>query len=74
MKVQIWELPNIKTNGDVIAAFNWCFDNLGPPDERWTYGKDKPDFLRISIINSLGEIDYIDFVNEEDSIVFKLRF
>jgi hypothetical protein len=74
MKIVLWSLPTIRTYYDVVDAVNWCFDNIGPPNERWKYGKDEPEFLCGSIISSPHEIDFIEFFHDADAMMFKLRF
>lgn len=74
IRVDVWELPTVKTFNDVRRVYSWCVKTFGnPSDERWGYGKDT-EFLGGRIINAPEEIEYIKFYNSEDAMIFKLGF
>ena len=76
-RVNVWGPgERFVTYYDVEKAFYWCMKNLGTPGEgaRWQYGKSAPNFMGSDFISSPMEIDYFEFANDEDLLIFRLVF
>lgn len=74
MKIMRWEDTSIQTYDQVVDAYRWCHMTMGPPPNKWTYGKDSSGFLGKTMLNGPEEIEWIDFKSDEDALAFKLTF
>ena len=75
MKIELWDLPAIKTYWDIEKAFSWCVEHFGEPGITWQYGNDADPMSRASkMISSSMEITHFIFDDVEDALRFKLTF
>ncbi len=70
----IWNDTRIETYSQITEMYDWCKSHLGPPGERWAYGKECYGFLGSGIISCPEEIDNIEIYDDEDAVLFKLRW
>lgn len=75
MRVRLSE-TNIVTRIEQMNAFNWCSICLGEPNNKWTYGRETPGFMGKTDgpLDGIEDIDYYDFVDEQDALAFKMKF
>lgn len=70
----------IRTIHEMSDMWRWMTDTFGPPEahndnaKRWTYGKDTPNFLGSTTIDGPWDIEYFDFRNEKDAMMYILRW
>ena len=70
-----------RTIDEMAEMFRWCMKSFGDPIDPdrvdvktgWTYGKEPGMFGR-TFVDGPFDIEYIDFQNEEDAVVFKLQW
>lgn len=69
-----------RTIFDMSEMWAWMTNNFGPPEahndnmKRWTYGKDHPGFMGSETIDGTFDIEWFDFRDEKDAMLFQLRW
>ena len=77
----------VKTNNinrtifEMSEMWTWMTNTFGPPEahnsnglKRWTYGKDNPGYLGGSTIDGTFDIEWFDFRDEKDAMMYILRW
>lgn len=65
---------------EMTEMWYWMTNTFGPPEahnsnlRRWTYGKDHPGFLGSETIDGTFDIEWFDFRDEKDAMLFQLRW
>ena len=73
-KIFLWDLSTVGTYTDIVQVYSWCNDTFGPPYSRWAYGRDMPEMFAGSVISNVEEIQFIEIFDDEDAVLFRLRF
>ena len=76
MVVRVYIDEEKKTIIRMYEMFNFLLEEFGEPgddESLWTYGKSK-DWVGSTMCSGPSEIEFLDFVNEEDAVAFKLKW
>ena len=62
-----------RTIYDMRDMFNWCVASFGPARTTWKYGRE-PGFLGSDMCSGPEDIEWIDFENDSDAVLFQLKW